>query len=343
VLWGLARLFRDGTAAPLRGALPPLAAGLVALVLLAAPELDRIADFGGSVGTVSDSGRGEVPTLQAAAGSSDGARADREGPGFDNDLGNLFGQISPLEALNVWPSGDFRVAPGDGAIPAPVFYLGALLGAAALAAGALALWRRGRDALLAALVGAAAIWLAARIASTPYTAAKALAIAAPVAMAASAMGLLAPAEEAGEGVARKRLPLPLALAAVFSLAAAGSSLLALANAPVGPTEYSPGVRELSQRFAGRPTQLIAPADVIADQHGREFYSWELREAAPACVEPAGAELLPGIRRVVTVDGADPGFGGLTRVAESSGVVLYRVGAPPPGELDAQGAGTCAAG
>jgi hypothetical protein len=343
VLWGLARLLREGTASSARAALPAVAAGLLALVLLAAPEVDRITDFGGSVGTVSDSGRGELPTLQAASGSSDGARADRDGPDFDNDLGNLFGQISPLEALNVWPSGDFRVAPGDGAIPAPVFYLGALLGAVALAAGALALWRRGRDALLAALVGAAAIWLAARIASTPYTAAKALAIAAPVAMATSVIGPLAPGEEAQEGTARSRLPRALALAAVFAVAAAGSSLLALANAPVGPTEYSPGVRELSQRFAGRPTQLIAPADVIADQHGREFYSWELREAAPACVEAAGAELLPEIRRVVTVDGADPGFEGLTRVAESSGVVIYRVDDPAPGELDAQGAGLCVAG
>ena len=33
-------------------------------------------------------------------------------------LGNLFNRISPLEALGIWPSGDFRVEPGDGFAPA---------------------------------------------------------------------------------------------------------------------------------------------------------------------------------------------------------------------------------
>ena len=50
-------------------------------------------------------------------------------------LGNLFDRLSPLEALGIWPSGDFRVEPGDGAVPAIVFYLGAAVGAAALAFG----------------------------------------------------------------------------------------------------------------------------------------------------------------------------------------------------------------
>ena len=48
------------------------------------------------------------------------------GPG----LGNLFNPISPLEALGIWPSGDFRLDPGDGAVPAVGFYLGELLGLA---------------------------------------------------------------------------------------------------------------------------------------------------------------------------------------------------------------------
>ncbi len=43
-------------------------------------------------------------------------------------LGNLFNPISPLEALGIWPSGDFRLDPGDGAVPAAGFYLGELLG-----------------------------------------------------------------------------------------------------------------------------------------------------------------------------------------------------------------------
>lgn len=295
--WTLIRRRREAGEA-LRRAAPAAVAAVVALLALAAPELDRIVDFGGSVGTVSEGGRAQALTLRAAAGESDGGGG--KAPGFDDSLGNLFGQISPLEALNVWPSGDFRVAPGDGAVPAPVFYLGALLGAAALAAGALLLARRGAAALLAGLAAALAIWLAARIGSTPYTTAKALAIAAPLTMAASVRGLLAPADAASARL--PRLPLGL-LAVAFALAAAGSSLLALGNAPVGPRDYIPGVRELSDRFAGKPTLLLTPADVIADERGREFYSWEIREARPGCVEAFPYEgSTAGISEVIVVGG-----------------------------------------
>jgi hypothetical protein len=321
VVWAVLELARDRTV--LRPALPAVTAALIALLLIAAPELDRIIDFGGSVGTVSESARSDAgarPALLAANGSSDGGRRVVDGPKFDNDLGNLFGQISPLEALNVWPSGDFRVAPGDGAIPAPVFFLGALLGALALAIGAPAAWRRGEGALLAALAAAAAIWLAARIGSTPYTTAKALALIAPMTMIISARGLLAPA---AAGSPRFRLPLA-ALVAAFSGAAALSSGLALANAPVGPTDYTPGVRELSQRFAGRPTLLLAPDDVIADQHGAAFYAWEMREADPACVEPVSAAgPFSGIRLVLTVDGVAPPAGA-EPVADVDGANLWRL-------------------
>ena len=59
----------------------------------------------------------------------------RERPDYDNALGNLFGQVNPGSVFGIWPSGDFRVNPGDGAVPALVFYLGAALGALALALG----------------------------------------------------------------------------------------------------------------------------------------------------------------------------------------------------------------
>jgi hypothetical protein len=322
--WAAAELLRrrDRAGHLLKRAAPALGAGLIVLLLLAAPEIDRIVDFGGSVGTVSEGGRAEAPRLLAAVGDPPGI--DRaQGPKFDDDLGNLFGQVTPLEALNVWPSGDFRVEPGDGKVPAPAFYLGALLGAAALLAGGLLLLRGGSTALLAGLVAAAAIWLAARIGSTPYTTAKALAIAAPLTMAVSLGGLLGPRE-----APRGALPLRL-LALAFCLAAAGSSLLALGNAPVGPRDYTPGIRDLSDRFAGEPTLLLAPRQVIADQHGREFYSWEIREAAPACVEAEGFDgPLSGVRRVITLDGEAPPFAGAREVARAGDVVLWRVPALP---------------
>ena len=287
-LWAAIELVRrrgEAAALPAR-ALPVAAVAIAATLILAAPEADRIIDFGGSVGTVSE--RAEAaPAVSAAQGESDAEAGDRRrGPEFDDDLGNLFGQISPLEALGVWPSGDFRVAPGDGAVPAFVFYLGALLGAACLALGVAGAWRRAETALLAALAAAAAIWLGALALSTPYTTAKALMMLAPVVMLVSARGLLDPAflrpgREPGAVVAT-------AFTAAFIASAALSSALALGNAPVGPREYTPGVFALSDRFAGRSVLLIVPDDVLADERGEEFYGWELREAGSFEIRPESA-------------------------------------------------------
>ena len=47
--------------------------------------------------------------------------------------------------------------------------------------------------------------------------------------------------------------------------------------------------ELSDRFAGRSVLLLVPDDVLADQHGEEFYGWELREAGSFSIEPASSE------------------------------------------------------
>ncbi len=310
-----------------RAALPHAAAGAIVLVLLAAPELDRIIDFGGSVGTVSDA----TATAGSEGGGSGskgggGAKTSRE-PKFDNSLGNLFGQISPLEAFGIWPSGDFRVAPGDGAIPAAVFYLGALLGAVALAIGVAAAARRGETALLAALAAAAAIWLGARIASTPYTTAKALEMLAPVVMLVAAKGLLEPLRP-GTGPGRNGL-IRAALALAFVAGAGLSGALALANAPVGPRDYSAGVGELSDQFAGQPVLLLASASVLADEHGQEFYGWELRDASATCVaasdEADGSERAPNaFHFVITTEGASAApYLGLVRVDEAAGVTLWR--------------------
>ena len=329
VLWAAFLLLRDRSAARenARRALPAAVAGIAVLVLLAAPELDRIVDFGGSVGTVSEASSGGEDEGAGGGGGSPLDRGGRaKGPKFDNDLGNLFGQISPLEAFGIWPSGDFRVAPGDGAVPAAVFYLGALLGALALGIGAAAAYGRGEAALLAALAAAAAIWLAARIGSTPYTTAKALAMVAAPAALLAARGLLDPAWlGAGRGAGgqvggsqRRRI-------AGFGLSAA----LALVNAPVGPREYSAGVGQLSERFAGAPTLLIAPDEVIEGERGVEFYGWELREAGGSCV--IGTAAAEGVGRapadfqyVLTVDGEDERpLLGLVKAGTADGVTLWR--------------------
>ena len=62
-------------------------------------------------------------------------------------LGNLFGQISPFEALGIWPSGDFRRTPGAGAVPAIGYYVGVALALVLLLSGLRWALRRGEVAI----------------------------------------------------------------------------------------------------------------------------------------------------------------------------------------------------
>jgi hypothetical protein len=126
----LGRLWRRGGSANVRLrarlAAPTALVASGVVIVAALPELGRMIDFA-SFETFDPAGEG---------------------------LGNLFNRISPLEALGVWPSGDFRVEPGGGAVPAVVFWAGAALAAAALVVGLRWWWRERERAVPAALGGA---------------------------------------------------------------------------------------------------------------------------------------------------------------------------------------------
>ena len=219
----------------------PVAATAGIALLLTLPEWGRIVDFTGF-------------------GAFDPA-------GEQTGLGNLRQAISPLEALGIWPSGEFRLAPADAGIPAAVFYLGGLLGAVAVGLGiAVAVRERRRDrigsALLAALASAAVIYLGAAIAGTPYTSAKALAIAAVPAMLLALRALLS-REALPAWLSRlPRFAIP-ALAAAFILAAAVSSFLALRQAPVSPADHPGELAGIRPLVAGDPVLFLGRDDFIA--------------------------------------------------------------------------------
>jgi hypothetical protein len=204
---------------------------------------------------------------------------DPNGPG----LGNLFGQISPFEAFGIWPSGDFRLSPGDGAVPALGYFLGAAYTSILLPYGLVLCWRRREIALIAALAAAALAYAAARIGGTPYTAAKAIEIGAPLAALVIVLPLL-------------RRP----VAWLYLLAAAGCSLLALANAPVGPSSYSPALTGLRSEVGEGPTLVLASRELLEDEHGVPYIAWELR-GGRVCIDAtdeAGNRPPPGVRFVV---------------------------------------------
>jgi hypothetical protein len=299
--------------APLRSP-RPLLLGLLAFAVLVAPEIGRMLDFH------------SFETF------------DPNGPG----LGNLFGQVSPFEALGIWPSGDFRLAPGDGAVPAIGYYLGAAFGLVLLVYGAVTCWRRRERAILAGLGAVALVYLAARLGGTPYTAAKAIEIAAPIA----ALTILVPLFEgarrfsvayrpkgATDGRDRGGHLLQGLVTAAFLLAAGACSLLALANAPVGPTSYSPALTGLRPLVAADSTLVLAPPELLSEQHGTPYIAWELR-GGRVCIassaEGRGAPP-PGVRFVVTEgDAAAPPFPGLRRKRDASPYVLWEATRPVPG-------------
>lgn len=208
---------------------PYLIGGLLVVVLATVQEWSRIADF---------------------------ARLEALNPDrFGSDLGNLKQAISPLEALGVWPTGDYRTSAAAAGGPALLFYLGAAVALAALVVGLIDSRRRQLWTLPAALVGLAIVWAVTALFSTPYIAAKALAIAAPLVMLIALRGVLS-----------VRSPLAGALAAAFCLLAAASSFLALRQAPVGPDAHA--------------SELIEMREIVEDQKvlflGRDdFIAWEL--------------------------------------------------------------------
>ncbi len=251
-----------------------LGLGLAVFAVLTLPELGRMLDFH------------SFETF------------DPNGPG----LGNLFGQISPFEALGIWPSGDYRLAPGDGAVPALGYYLGIAFALALLVYGVIHLWRRRETAILAGLGAAALAYAAARVAGTPYTAAKAIEIAAPLVLLAILLPLLTEACRVAlairEQVDTRRLALP-AMAALFVAAAGACSLLALANAPVGPTSYSSKLSEYRTQVGEGPTLVVASSQLLEEEHGAPFLNWEMR-GGRVCIRSTAETggLPPGIRYVV---------------------------------------------
>ncbi|MEZ5155447.1 MAG: hypothetical protein R2718_04975 [Solirubrobacterales bacterium] len=174
---------------------------------------------------------------------------------FGSDLGNLAQSLSPLQAFGIWPAGEFDATPSSAGAPAAAFYVGAAIGLAALVTG-LARERRERDwALPALLVAMAAVYVLAALFSSPYIAAKALAILSPVVMAIALRGTLA-----RQGAA-------LVLGVVLVVAAAGSSFLVVRNAPVGPDDHARQLESFRPIVENEPVLFLGRDD---------FIGWELR-------------------------------------------------------------------
>jgi hypothetical protein len=118
------------------------------------------------------------------------------------------------------------------------------------------------------------------------------------------------------------------------LAAGACSVLALANAPVGPTSYSPALTGLRPLVAADSTVVLASEEVLADQHGTPYIAWELR-GGRVCIETAAeadGSPPPGVRFVVTEgDPGEPPFPGLRVRRVAPPYVLWETTEVPKGK------------
>jgi hypothetical protein len=300
-----------------RAALAALAGGVAALLVLTAPDWGRIADF---------------TDFRAL----DPDRANEGG------LGNLRGHISPLEALGVWPTSEFRLPAGAGSLPAAAFYAGALLGAAGLALGLPAWLRRHGPAIPAALVTAAVIYVGARAFGTVYTSAKALAIAAPLIMLIALGGLVGGGDRAR--LRRLRAGVAICLAAGAAL----SSFLILRQAPVGPTAHMDELARIRPLVEGENVLFLGRDNFVLYElrgskpftHVRNFYdpyfvkpNFELEEVGSKfdfdAVTARKLERFPYVltTRAGYASGPPPGYAA-AEVTDS--YVLWRAGGPVAG-------------
>ncbi|HEU4737796.1 MAG TPA: hypothetical protein VFS54_01805, partial [Solirubrobacterales bacterium] len=115
----------------------------------------------------------------------------------------------------------------------------------------------------------------------------------------------------------KGAPLYATLAGTaFVLAAGVCSLLALANAPVGPTSYSSTLSEYRKLVGEGPTLVLASPQLLEEEHGEPFLAWEMRGGRVCIKSTDDPSVPPGVRFVVRDEG---------------GWTLTRVKDPPPGK------------
>ncbi len=168
--------------------------------------------------------------------------------GFNRVAGtNTYGPVSPLEALGVWPAANYRLDAAGGAQLAGV---AGAIGALALLLGAI-WWLRQRDyAVPIAFAATTILYIASLATSGQYSQAKALVIAAPLAMLIAIRPLLTEFPHRRVRTYRRISTTKTksarvgwaVLAVVFVAGAVYSSLLVLRDAPVGPTGHGSEMR-----------------------------------------------------------------------------------------------------
>jgi hypothetical protein len=170
-----------------------------------------------------------------------------------NGEGNLRGPLEPLQALGIWPSGDFRFHPDASVGTAILVALGLL----AALLGLRAAWRHRAAApllLASALIAAGAIV----VLGSPWAAGKALATVSPAALALAALGALA--------ALRLDRPSGVALLAVVAGGVLWSNVLAYGGVDLAPYGQLRELEQIGKEFAGQGPTLMTEYNPYGARH-----------------------------------------------------------------------------
>ena len=223
-------------------AIPALAIGAAVLLLIVAPDLERLHRFYSASGG-------------AAVGTTGGVQLT--GP---LSLGNLPGALHPIEGLGIWLTGDFRFAPTNALLTGMLSGIALLVLVFAVAA---SLDRR-EIVWPAAVAAVALVYVYARHSQSPYVAAKALVVTAPIVVLGSGLALMSHLN-----LARWRSWMTLSLAVVsvaYVYLSFASEYLVLADGQVNPVNHQNELRSLRPLLHGKPTLVLFYDD---------YAQWEL--------------------------------------------------------------------
>ncbi len=178
---------------------------------------------------------------------------------------DTYGSVSPLEALGVWPTANYRI---DGAGGVPLPGVAGAIGVIAVLV-SLTWWLRRREIAVPLAVGACAIlYLISLLSSGEYSQAKALMIGSPLIALLVLRALLSPIDADTRGAQTPRparAPLRIAWAGLATLVVAGfaySSFLVLRETSIGPPGHIAELSAFRAKTHGKDT-LYAGQDRYA--------------------------------------------------------------------------------
>jgi hypothetical protein len=196
-------------------------------------------------------------------------------------LGNLLHPLPPLEGLGIWPRLDFRFDVSLASLGGIL----AVLGLAVLVVGLARCVASGRSAIAAAMLTSATLY-AASTSGSPYTAAKLLAIAAPLTTLVIGLQLLDALGRRLRVASWSALAVTIAGAVV--LVGVYSDLEVLRDGPVGPSSHASQL-DAFRAIIGKRFTLFLGSD--------NYVHWELRGANIATPpEPLYAGVVVPVRR-----------------------------------------------